>query len=76
MDSINSVFNQYVSGTANESSCDVRMSGQLGLGVHFAGYGRHNDRGAVLVSSIILNNKDRAIPFLFGADSPAQIGIV
>ena len=24
MDSINSVFNQYVSGTANESSCDVR----------------------------------------------------
>jgi len=52
------------------------MSGQLGLGVHFAGYGCHNDRGAVLVSSIVLNNKDRAIPFLFGADSPAQIGIV
>ena len=52
------------------------MGGQLGLGVHFAGYGRHNDRGAVLVSSIVLNNKDRAIAFLLGADSPAQIGIV
>ena len=49
------------------------MGGQLGLGVHFAGYGRHNDRGAVLVSSIILNNKDRAITFLLGAS--AQLGV-
>ena len=52
------------------------VGGQLGLGVHFAGYGRHNDRGAVLVPRVVLKNKDGAIAFLLGADSPAQIGIV
>lgn len=52
------------------------VSGQLGLGVHFAGYGRHNDGGAVFVPRVVLKNKDGAIAFLLGADSPAQIGIV
>ena len=52
------------------------VGGQLGLGVHFAGNGRHNDGGAVFVPRVVLKNKDGAIAFLLGADSPAQIGIV
>ena len=49
---------------------------QLGLDAHLAGNGGNDDRGAVPVSDIVLNDNDRAIALLLGADPATEIRVI
>ena len=42
----------------------------------FAGNSGGNDGGAVFVSLVVLNDNNGAIPFLFRAYAPAQVGVI
>ena len=55
---------------------DVVVRGKFGFHAGFARDGSDNDRGAVFVSDIVLDDYDRAVALLLGADAPAQIGVI
>ena len=50
---------------------DVVVGGKFGFHAGFARNGSDNDRGAVFVPDIVLNDHDGAIALLLGADTPA-----
>ena len=49
---------------------DVVVGGKFGFHAGFARNGSDNDRGAVFVPDIVLNDHDGAIALLLGADTP------
>ena len=55
---------------------DVVVGGKFGFHAGFARNGSDNDRRAVFVPDIILNDHDRAVALLLRADAPAQIGVI
>ena len=55
---------------------DVVMGGKFGFHAGFARDGSDNNRGAVFVPYIVLNDHDGAVALLLGADAPAQIGVI
>ena len=55
---------------------DVVVGRKFGFHAGFACNGSDNDRGAVFVSDIVLDDYDRAVALLLRADAPAQIGVI
>ena len=55
---------------------DVVVGGKFGFHAGFARNGSDNDRGAVFVPDIVLNDHDRTVALLLGADATAQIGVI
>lgn len=55
---------------------DVVVGGKFGFHAGFARNGSDNNRGAVFVPDIVLNDHDGTVALLLGADAPAQIGVI
>ena len=55
---------------------DVVVGGELGFHAGLTCDGSDNDRGAVPVSNIVLDDYDEAIALLLRADTPTQIGVI
>ena len=55
---------------------DVVVGGKFGFHAGFARNGSDNDRWAVFVPDIVLNNHDGTVALLLRADAPAQIGVI
>ena len=55
---------------------DVVVRGKFGFHAGFACNGSDNDRGAVFVPDIILNDHDGTVALLLRADAPAQISVI
>ena len=55
---------------------DVVVGRKFGFHAGFACNGSDNDRGAVPVSNIVLDDYDEAIALLLRADTPTQIGVI
>ncbi len=55
---------------------DVVVRGKFGFHAGFARDGSDNDRGAVFVPDIVLNDHDGTVALLLRADASAQIGVI
>ena len=55
---------------------DVVVGGKFGFHAGFARDGSNNDRGAVFVSDIVLNDHGGTVALLLGADTSTQIGVI
>ena len=55
---------------------DVVVGGKFGFHAGFARNGSDNDRRAMFVSDIVLNDHDGTVALLFRADATAQIGVI
>ena len=55
---------------------DVVVRGKFGFHAGFARDGSDNDRGAVFVPDIVLNDHDVSLALLLRADAPAQISVI
>jgi len=55
---------------------DVVVGRKFGFHAGFACNGSDNDRGAVFVPDIILNDHDGTVALLLRADAPAQISVI
>ena len=55
---------------------DVVVGGKFGFHAGFARNGSDNNRGAVFVPDIGLNDHDGTVALLLGADAPAQFGVI
>ena len=55
---------------------DVVVGGKFGFHAGLARNGSDNDRGAVFVPNIVLDDHDGTVALLLRADAPAQIGVI
>ena len=55
---------------------DVVVGGKFGFHAGFARNGSDNDRRAMFVSDIVLNDHDGTVALLFRADATAQTGVI